>query len=266
MQSPIWTAAEIFGLDKLIWCNIVGRMKKLQSHFTLAVATVSLLLSSPASYAKDPDNADIQITDKNAAAAVGTYVGSFGPNKITVSIEKIVGRTVMGYSIVTGNERAFSGAWQTIPEGIAFIGKEPGDHAEDGFFTLSFNSKDNTLSGRWDANDKKKPSVELNLKARKFKYDPKLGEHPKTSAKLLKDADVDNMRPAELRIMRNEIYARHGYSFIIEDMQKHFATVEWYMPIALDVKSKLTDIEVKNAELIKRYENYGAAYYDKFGR
>jgi len=38
------------------------------------------------------------------------------------------------------------------------------------------------------------------------------------------------------------------------------------MPIALDVKSKLTAIELKNAELIKRYENYGAAYYDKFGR
>jgi len=97
-------------------------------------------------------------------------------------------------------------------------------------------------------------------------YDPKLGEHPHTSTKLLKEADVENVRPAELRIMRNEIYARHGYSFIIEDMQAHFAKVDWYMPIALDVKSKLTNIETKNAELIKRYENYGAAYYDKFGR
>ncbi len=266
MQNPVWTKAAIFGLENVIWRNILRRMNTLQSQFTLAIATVSLFLSSPASHAKDPDNADVQTADKNAAAAVGTYVGSFGPHKITISIEKIVGRTVMGYSIVTGNERAFSGAWQTIPEGIAFVGTEPGDHAEDGFFTLSFNSKDKTLSGRWDANDKKKPSVELNLKARKFKYDPKLGEHPKTSTKLLKEADVENMRPAELRIMRNEIYARHGYSFIIEDMQKHFATVDWYMPIALDVKDKLTDIEAKNAALIKRYENYGAAYYDKFGR
>ena len=66
--------------------------------------------------------------------------------------------------------------------------------------------------------------------------------------------------------MRHEIYARHGYSFINEDMQRHFTTVDWYLPIALDVKSKLTAIESKNAELIKRYENYGAAYYDKFGR
>ncbi len=66
--------------------------------------------------------------------------------------------------------------------------------------------------------------------------------------------------------MRNEIYARHGYSFIIEDMQKHFAAVDWYMPIALDVTAKLTEIETKNAALIKRYENYGAKFYDRFGR
>ncbi len=241
-------------------------MKTLQSHFAVLAATLSLALCLPAANAQAPANADVQTADKIAAAVIGTYVGVFGPHKITISVEKIVGQTVLGYSIVTGNERAFSGPWQPIPEGIAFIGKEPGDHAEDGFFTLAFNSKEKTLMGRWDANDQTKPSVELGLKARKFKYDPKAGDHPKTSTKVLKEADVENMRPAELRIMRNEIYARHGYSFINEDMQKHFAKVESYMPIALDVKSKLTDIEIKNATLIKRYENYGSAYYDKFGR
>ena len=38
------------------------------------------------------------------------------------------------------------------------------------------------------------------------------------------------------------------------------------MPIALDVKTSLTQIESKNAELIKRYEKYEAQYYDRFGR
>lgn len=242
-------------------------MKLLQSSFAALLATLALFGScSTAVLAQAPENADVQPTDKNAAAAVGTYSGMFGPHKITISIEKIVGRTVMGYSIVTANERAFSGAWQSVPEGIAFVGKEPGDHAEDGAFTLTFNAKQKTLTGRWDANDQKKPSVELALVTRKFKYDPKAGQYPKGSTKLLKEGDVENMRPAELRLMRNEIYARHGYSFILEDMQKHFANVDWYMPVVLDVKDQLTPTEIKNAALIKRYENYGEKYYDRFGR
>lgn len=239
-------------------------MKLLQSSFVVSALIAAALLLPPGVRAQD--NSDVQPTDKNAAAAAGTYTGMFGPHKITISIEKIVGRTIMGYSIVTANERAFSGAWQTVPNGIAFIGKEPGDHAEDGAFTLTFDAKQKTLAGRWDANDKKIPSVDLVLQARKFKYDPKAGQYPKASSKLLKESDVENMRPAELRIMRNEIYARHGYSFILEDMQKHFATADWYMPVVLDVKDKLTATEVKNEALIKRYENYGAKYYDRFGR
>lgn len=231
-----------------------------------AFALLGVLGGSAQAQSQAPDNADVQPTDKNAAAAVGTYTGMFGPHKITISIEKIVGRTVMGYSIVTANERAFSGAWQTVPNGIAFIGQEPGDHPEDGVFTLTFDATQKTLAGRWDANDKKKASADLALVARKFKYDPKAGQYPKASSKLLKESDVENMRPAELRIMRNEIYARHGYSFILEDMQRHFATVDWYMPVVLDVKDKLSPIEIKNAELIKRYENYGSQYYDRFGR
>jgi hypothetical protein len=38
------------------------------------------------------------------------------------------------------------------------------------------------------------------------------------------------------------------------------------MPVIQDVKDKLTPLETKNAALIKRYENYGEAYYDRFGR
>lgn len=239
-------------------------MKALQSRIAVILSAVISIVFNARSLAVD--GGEVAVVDRKAAAAVGTYTGMFGPHKITVSVEKIVGRTLTGYSIVTGNERAFSGAWQTVPDGIAFIGKEPGDHAEDGVFTLTFNAKEKSLTGRWDANDKKKPSVELALKARAFKYNPKAGDYPKASLRLLKESDVENMRPEELRIMRSEIYARHGYSFQLEDMQKHFATADWYMPVVLDVKDKLTPVETKNAALIKRYENYGAAYYDRFGR
>jgi len=265
-QSRRCQAMVNFDFEVVIRGTIGKGMNPIQSRSLRLLIMASLWLVNAISHAQDLDNADVQTADTNAVASIGTYSGSFGPHKITISIEKIVGRTVLGYSIVTGNERAFSGSWQTIPDGIAFIGKEPGDHPEDGFFTLSFNATEKTLKGRWDSNNKKIPSVELSLQARKFKYDPKQGNYPQASARLLKEKDVENMHPAELRLMRNEIYARHGYSFINQDMQKHFSTVDWYMPIALDVKNKLTATELKNAELIKRYENYGEAYYDKFGR
>jgi len=214
------------------------------------------------------DNADVTKTAAETAQMIGTYVGMFGPHKITVSIEKIVGQTVMGYSIVTANERAFSGSWRSEFDGFTFVAKEPGDHREDGIFTLHFSTQDRRLKGFWEPKEKgkAKDKLPLFLTAKKFKYDPKAGQYPKTSTKLLKTADVENLHPEELRIMRNEIYVRHGYCFIMEDMQKHFAQVPWYMPIALDIKTSLTEIEAKNTELIKRYENYESKYYDRFGR
>jgi hypothetical protein len=226
---------------------------------------ISLMTSSL--LAQSQQDADVQKVDIKASSAVGTYVGDFGPHKITVCVEKIVGRTLMGYSIVAGNERAFSGAWQTVPVGIAFIGKEPGDHAQDGIFTLSFDSSAKVLYGTWQSQNKKKPeTVQLMLQRREFKYDKKVGVYPQGSTRLLKVADVENLRQNELRLMRNEIYARHGYSFSISDMQEHFAKQDWYMPRALDIKDQLTVTELRNEALIRRYETYGAQYYDRFGR
>jgi len=38
------------------------------------------------------------------------------------------------------------------------------------------------------------------------------------------------------------------------------------MPIAVDITTKLTPVEQKNAALLKHYENYSEEYYDSFGR
>jgi hypothetical protein len=66
--------------------------------------------------------------------------------------------------------------------------------------------------------------------------------------------------------MRNEIYARHGYTFQLADMRQHFDKQDWYMAVSQDITDNLTETERKNAELIKRYEKYSAEYYDSFGR
>ena len=213
----------------------------------------------------DPSD-DVSVPDSNASAMIGTYVGDFGKRKITVSLDRVIGKTVSGYSIVAGNERAFSGSWEATATGFKILAKEPGDDPADGVFMIDFMAKPKAISGRWTANDKKIGSREFTLPARVFKYNAKAGKYPQSSSQVLKEADVENLKPADLRVMRNEIYARHGYSFKLADMREYFDKLDWYMPMAVDVTTKLTAREKENAALIKRYEKYTEEYYDGFGR
>ena len=209
---------------------------------------------------------EVNAPDSGAKVMLATYVGSFGKHKITINLDRIIGNTVTGYSIVAGNERAFSGSWTRVEQGYSVIAKEPGDHKEDGVFTFVYLTKTKSLLGVWQANDKQIGSKNFDLPQRKFKYNPKAGTYPQSSTRTLIEKDVENMKNEELRLMRNEIYARHGYSFKLADMREHFDKLDWYMPTAVDITNALTKLEKNNAELIKRYEKYSAEYYDGFGR
>ena len=70
----------------------------------------------------------------------------------------------------------------------------------------------------------------------------------------------------DLEVMRNAIYARHGYSFQNRQMRVIFDDIDWYIPVSVDVTAELTELEKANIELLKRYENHAATYYDRFGR
>ena len=212
------------------------------------------------------DDDDTPTHNKTADGLKGFYVGPFGPHKMTLRLEKIVGDTVLGYSVVAGNQRAFSGSFK-FTDGVYRVDvREPGDHSEDGVFSLVVTSDQQQIAGLWAPNDKKQKKISFALQRREFRYNPKVGDHPITSTRKLKEKDVENLRSEELRIMRNEMYARHGYSFKLADMRKHFDQQEWYMPMSTDVSTELTAIEKHNHELIKRYEDYGREYYDSFGR
>ena len=205
--------------------------------------------------------------NKEADKLTGFYVGPFGPHKITIRLEKIVGDTVLGYSVVAGNQRAFSGSFVKQHADVTrFEVREPGDHAEDGVFRLLVTADRKSMVGLWRPNDKKQKEISFALERREFRYNPRAGDYPQSSTRKLKEKDVENMRDAELRIMRNEMYARHGYSFKLADMREHFDQKDWYMPMATDVSAKLTAIEKHIHDLIKRYEDYGREYYDAFGR
>lgn len=81
------------------------------------------------------------------------------------------------------------------------------------------------------------------------------GDYPEASKQLLTANDLRYTSKEVLIIMRNEIFARHGYIFKRDDLYNHFAKKPWYNPQHEDVSHLLTHIEKENIRLIKAFED-----------
>ena len=90
--------------------------------------------------------------------------------------------------------------------------------------------------------------------------------HINASNTRLVPSDVENLKRGDLIIIRNTIYARHGYSFKHRPLRVFFDAQPWYVPVHADIRSDFTDIEKQNLQLLLRYEKNAAEYYDYFGR
>lgn len=213
-----------------------------------------------------------KIVDKEASAALlknvlGSFVGSFGENKIRVLITRAEAGLIEGRSIVGGNDRPFSGTISEKDGAITIQAREPGDDPNDGIFDFRLSAASlNTLEGSWAPFDKGKASKNYSLQRKQFAYKLDAGEYPQASQRELKPEDVENMMKSDLEYMRNEIFARHGYCFKKKELRQSFEMEEWYVPDNTDVRNKLTAVETKNIQLIKRYEKYAEDYGDEFGR
>ena len=206
-------------------------------------------------------------TAESIEPILGSYVGAFGDNKITLLITKAGGGSVSGRSIVGGNDRPFDGSLALEDGSYNIEAREPGDHKDDGVFKFRIAEANlNEVKGTWKANDAKRPEKSYTLERRKFEYRPGVGNWPEASQRLLKTADVENMAKSELEFMRNEIFARHGYCFAKKELRQQFENEDWYVPNTVDIKGYLTDLEKKNIALIKRYEKYAEDYGDEYGR
>jgi hypothetical protein len=198
---------------------------------------------------------------------IGSFVGDFGGNKITLLIIKAQGDTILGRSVVGGNDRPFSGTLTEKDGAWQITAKEPGDNPDDGIFDFSIpTTNPDLLTGSWKPYNAEKATKDFSLQRKKFVYRVDVGEYPEASQRELKPGDVENMVKGELALMRNEIFARHGYCFRRKDTRDQFEYIEWYIPDNVDVRDKLTGIEKKNLALIKRYEKYAEDYGDDYGR
>jgi serine/threonine protein kinase len=72
--------------------------------------------------------------------------------------------------------------------------------------------------------------------------------------KVLTESDIQGYSSYDLKIMRNWIFARHGYIFKTTDMRDFFENQSWYYGEYDDVSDMLTDIERYNIDFIKRHE------------
>jgi len=86
------------------------------------------------------------------------------------------------------------------------------------------------------------------------------------STTALKEEDVKNLRKLDLQIIKNTIFARHGYAFKKQTFRNFFDPVAWYVPVKNNVDNDLTAIENKNIKLLDRFTKYAEDNYDAFGR
>ncbi len=78
---------------------------------------------------------------------------------------------------------------------------------------------------------------------------------PPYAPQVLTDADIVDSSPSDVSIMRNQIYARHGYIFRRKSLALYFAKQPWYHPSTHSEKTALasmTGIERRNLTFLAR--------------
>ena len=124
---------------------------------------------------------------------LGSFVGPFGNNKITMLITKAEGDSIAGRTIVGGNNRPFTGTFSKVGSAYVINATEPGDDKDDGAFSFTIDEANtDVVTGSWKPNNKAKPAKEYSLKRRAFEYNPNVGNYPQSSQRLLKAKDVEN--------------------------------------------------------------------------
>ena len=66
--------------------------------------------------------------------------------------------------------------------------------------------------------------------------------------------DLSGLSAGDLRLLRNAIFAMHGYIFKDKDLTEYFEQFEWYTPKKSNVTKELSSIEQSNVRFIKKYE------------
>ena len=75
---------------------------------------------------------------------------------------------------------------------------------------------------------------------------------PDSDRRLLGPSDVARLSLSELRVARNEIYARRGRAFADPALRRYFGQFDWYQPVAAEVA--LSRVESANVAFLQASE------------
>ena len=71
----------------------------------------------------------------------------------------------------------------------------------------------------------------------------------------ISESELTNFNAWQLKVARNEIYARYGRPFVHKDLQCYFAKKSWYSEDSSAANPTLSSIESANVATIQAYEN-----------
>lgn len=124
---------------------------------------------------------------------------------------------------------------------------------------LTFDRISDDIEYKGAAKGGKKNEVKVeSLAERKARHsssdDSSLPNYDWLSSRYVTYDDIAGVSGSRLRIMRNYIFAKHGYKFKSKDLQQYFAQYSWYTPLYSDVYNSLSSVEKHNVDFIKSYE------------
>ena len=123
--------------------------------------------------------------------------------------------------------------------------------------------KTNLLTAIGDGEPNVEQSIELALLSRRAgkwlgkKTKTKLSplEDPSRLDEILTVEELQDMSRKDLRLVRNTIYARHGYEFKSPILEDYFMFMDWYKPDPKFTEKMLSKVDWKNIKLVKSIED-----------
>jgi hypothetical protein len=89
------------------------------------------------------------------------------------------------------------------------------------------------------------------------------GLRERLSTELMTDDTLGGLFAEDLRVLRNEVYARHGRVFKDPKLQEYFASQAWYKPDPAFTDDKLNDIEIQNLAKIREAEETATSKFSE---
>jgi hypothetical protein len=88
-------------------------------------------------------------------------------------------------------------------------------------------------------------------------------QREKLSTELVTDESLGALFAEDIRILRNEIYARHGRIFKDKTLQQYFETQAWYHPNPDFKDEMLNEVETQNLAKLKEAEETATSKFSE---